>query len=859
MTCFNRYLYIPTKFLMKRTLKLILSIWVLSFHSISAQKPKNFSASEIHHSIKKLNFLGSALYIAAHPDDENTRLISYLSNNAKARTAYLSLTRGDGGQNLIGPELRELLGVLRTQELLAARRVDGGEQFFSRANDFGYSKHPDETLEIWNEEAVQSDVVRIIRQFKPDIIINRFDHRSPGRTHGHHTASAMLSYEAFDLTNDPEAYPEHLKTTSLWQPERLFFNTSWWFYGSQEKFEKADKSKMLHMDVGVYYPSLGVSNNEIASLASSQHLCQGFGRLATRGSQPEYIELLKGSLPKDKKNIFDGINTTWSRVEGGDQIGKILSSVEKEFDFSNPSTHLNQLLEAHKLVAQLKDEHWRKIKQKELEDIILGVSGLYLEASAVVPTANPGTAIKVAIEALNRSANAITLNAINITGAEVAQKTSTKLKNNEKKTFEVDVKIPNDMQYTNAYWLNEKGTIGMYKVPNENLIGQPETPRALTANFDLDFDGYGLTIEKPVLHRYARRDRGELYQPFEIIPEATASFDDKVLIFADGVSKEIPITIKAHQDNLKGEVQFCYSEGWRVDQEIKAFEIAKKGDEQKLIFTLTPPAHEDESYISPIIKVNGKEISKELITIAYDHVPTQSVLMNAEAKVVRLNIDRLGQSIGYIMGAGDDVPTSLEQIGYTVVPIDPTTIQAGSLDNFDAVVLGIRAYNVVKELKFKQRFLLDYVKNGGNMIVQYNTAGRWDSQFENIAPYPLKLSRDRVTDENSEVSILAKNHALVNFPNKIVVNDFEGWVQERGLYFPNEWDKAFTPILSMRDKGQPATKGSLLVAPYGEGNYIYTGLSFFRELPAGVPGAYKLFANMISLGKEKIEKSEIKG
>jgi hypothetical protein len=291
-----------------------------------------------------------------------------------------------------------------------------------------------------------------------------------------------------------------------------------------------------------------------------------------------------------------------------------------------------------------------------------------------------------------------------------------------------------------------------------------------------------------------------------------------------------------------------------------SFEIKKKGDEQIIVFTLTPPENQDESYIAPIVKVNGKLITKELVTIAYDHVPTQSILLPSEAKVVRLNIARLGENIGYIMGAGDDVPTSLEQIGYRVVRVDPSDIQAGSLNKFDAVVVGIRAYNIVEELKFKQRYLLDYVKEGGNLIVQYNTAGRWDKQFENIAPYPLQLSRDRVTDENSEVSIIAKNHALVNFPNTIEEKDFEGWVQERGLYFPDEWNAEFTAILSMNDKGESAKKGSLLVAPYGKGNYIYTGLSFFRELPAGVSGAYKLFANMLSLGKEKVENpNDVKG
>ncbi|SIS55074.1 GlcNAc-PI de-N-acetylase [Zobellia uliginosa] len=822
---------------------------LLSSSLVVAQKPEQRSSSEIYHSLEKLNFLGTALYIAAHPDDENTRLISYLSNKVKARTGYLSLTRGDGGQNLIGSELRELLGVLRTQELLAARRIDGGEQFFSRANDFGYSKHPDETLKIWNKEAVLGDVVWAIRNFKPDVIINRFDHRSPGTTHGHHTSSAMLSFEAFDLANDKNAYSDQLELTETWQPKRLFFNTSWWFYGSEEKFEKADKSKMTHLDIGTYYPILGKSNNEIAALASSQHLCQGFGRLSQRGSENEYIELLKGTMPKNSGDIFEGIDTSWSRVSGGKAVGDILYEVQRNFDFTKPSKHLPQLAAAYDLLQKVGDPYWRKLKTEELKDIIADISGLYLEASAETALANPGGKVKVNIEAVNRSSVQMRLKIISISSSDARIAPSIPLANNKKETFEIELQIPEDTDFTSPYWLKEKGSLGMYKVADQKLIGKPETPRAFVAKFEIELSGRTIVFERPVIHHYARPDKGELFQPFEVLPEATARFNDKVLIFADGKSKKIPVTIRAHADNIKGELELQHSKGWKVDVASQAFEIAKKGDEQTLVFTLTPPENEDESYISPIIKLNGKQISKELVTIAYDHVPTQSVLLPSEAKVVRLNIKKSGQHIGYIVGAGDEVPESLKQIGYIVHIIEPNTIAKGSLDKYDAIVVGIRAYNVVEELKFKQRYLFDYVENGGNLIVQYNTASRRGKQLENLAPYPITLSRDRVTDENSEVKILAKKHALMNYPNTIGQSDFEGWVQERGLYFPNEWSKEFTPVLSMHDKGESPKKGSLLVTPYGKGNYIYTGLSFFRELPAGVPGAYKLFANMLSLEK----------
>ncbi|MFC4220447.1 PIG-L family deacetylase [Flagellimonas marina] len=830
-----------------------------TFFKLSAQQPQKPSSTEIYHNLQKLNFLGSALYVAAHPDDENTRLISYLSNHDKAHTVYLSLTRGDGGQNLIGSELRELLGVLRTQELLAARRIDGGQQLFSRANDFGFSKHPKETLKIWDKEEVLGDVVWAIRTLKPDVIINRFDHRSPGTTHGHHTASAMLSMEAFDLTNDPNAYPKQLQFTSTWQPKRIFFNTSWWFYGSPENFEKADKSNMIKMDIGAYYPLLGLSNNEIASLASSQHLCQGFGRLSQRGSEEEYVEFLKGDKP-NSNNLFDGIDTSWSRVKGGDAVGAILYKVEENFDFRNPSKHIPQLIEAYQLLQQIEDEHWKTLKSQELKDLIQACAGLYLEANATTASASPGSEAKVNFEILNRSAQHIILKKIQLTETDATISPNQVLTDNEKKNFDVEFTVPNDIGYSSPYWLDEPGTLGMYKVDEQRLIGKPETPAVFHAKFTLEFDGMEMEFEKPVIHRFSKPDKGELYEPFAVLPVATSKIDEKVLIFANASTKDIQVKVRAGKNDVSGTVTLDHPSGWKVSPQNFSFSIPQQGQEKTVTFQVTPPSVESEGKIAPVITIGNKSYKKELVEINYDHIPKQSILLPSEAKVVRMDIQKSGEHIGYIMGAGDKVPESLEQIGYQVHTIDPNDIQEGELDKYDAIVVGIRAYNVVDALKFKQPILFNYVKNGGNMIVQYNTAGRWAEQFSNIAPYDLTISRDRVTDETAEVDIIAPNNPLVNYPNAIDKSDFDGWVQERGLYYPSEWSAEFTPVLSMHDEDDEPSKGSLLVAPYGEGHYIYTGLSFFRELPAGVSGAYKLFANMLSIGKDDVKKEDnVKG
>lgn len=825
----------------------VVLFFLLISTSIKAQKPQKLSSNQIYEKLQKLNFLGSALYIAAHPDDENTRLIAYLANHEKARTAYLSLTRGDGGQNLIGSEIRELLGVIRTQELLAARRIDGGEQRFSRANDFGYSKHPDETLKIWNKDKVLADVVWAIRTFKPDVIINRFNHRTPGTTHGHHTSSAMLSVEAFELAGDKTKYSEQLKYTDVWNPNRLFFNTSWWFYGSQKKFAEADKSKMLSFDIGTYYPLKGLSNNELASIASSQHLCQGFGRLTTRGSQTEYVEFLKGDFPKDKKDIFSGINTTWNRIEGGGEIGEILYSLEKNFDFVNPAKHLPNLMKAYTKVQSLKDEHWKRIKTKQLEEIIIACSGLYIEASATGSSSTPNSTIDVNFEVLNRSNVSMELLSVEFLSSGKTIIKEIRLDPNAKRNFK-EIMAIGDLPYSSPYWLNSEWNLGMYEVPDQKERGTPETKRPVEIKYNLSINNKPISFIKPLIFRYSKRDKGEIYEPFEILPQVTTKLKDKVLIFSTSETQKVSVEVRAGGKNTNGFLSLKAPDGWEVTPNKAPFSIEQKGDVRTIDFMVKPTQEESNGWIKSVAEIDGKIYDKELVEISYDHIPKQSVLLASQAKVVRMNIKKQGTKIGYIHGSGDAVPESLRQIGYTVFEINPAEINDKNLLEFNAIVIGIRAYNTKKELQFKQKYILDYVKKGGNVIVQYNTNRRVDIK----APYELQLSRDRVTDEYAKVDLLAKEHSVLNYPNKITRSDFENWVQERGLYFPNKWSKEYTPILSMNDKGESIKKGSLLVARYGKGNYIYTGLSFFRELPAGVPGAYKLFANLLSLKVNEI-------
>lgn len=822
----------------------LFAIFFFSFIHINfAQQPQKPNSAQIYESIQKLNFLGSVLYIAAHPDDENTQLISYFSNQIHAQTAYLSLTRGDGGQNLIGTELRELLGVIRTEELLQARKIDGGIQFFTRANDFGFSKNPDETLRIWNKDQVLSDLVYVIRTFQPDIVINRFDHRSPGTTHGHHTSSAMLSVEGFDKAADQNAFPEQLKQIHTWQPKRLFFNQSWWFYGSREKFEKANKKDLFTIDVETFLPTWGLSNSEIAALSRSRHSTQGFGVTATRGKTVEYLEPLKGDLPKN--DLFEGIDTTWNRLKGGKEIGEILYNVQANFDFKNPSASVPELLKAYQLILKLEDPHWRKIKVEEIKNIIESCSGLYLESLAESPSAVSGQDLTLNFEAINRSDLDISLHSISINEDNFT--TTQKLETNVDFQTQKKFRIPDNQTPSTPYWLEESGTIGMYKVTDPSLISLPETPPAFSIKFNLFIDGTPIELEKTLVYKYNDDAKGEVYKPFFVVPKVSIQLTEKNIIFNDEKPKKVAVNIKSLTDKVNGNLTLKLDKEWKISPEFQQIELNSSNEETTVWFEITPPTNISETTAIPQLTIGNQTFDKELIEIRYDHIPAQNVLLSGAAKFNRIDLKKRGNKVGYIMGAGDEIPENLRQIGYEVELISPQNITAEKLKNYDAIVVGIRAFNVIPDLSIKNKILFEYVNQGGNLVVQYNTYR--DLLTSEIAPFELKLSPNRVTDENSNVEFLDKNHPVLNDPNPITKQDFEGWVQERGLYFPNQWSREFEPILSMHDDGESAMDGSLLVAKYGKGYYIYTGLSFFRELPAGVPGAYRLFANLLSIGK----------
>ncbi len=837
----------PRYFISSKFLLPIFLVWAMLLTEtatrIEAQAPHKPNAAEIQLALKKLNVLAGALYIGAHPDDENTGLIAYLSHGALANTAYLSLTRGDGGQNRVGPEMGELLGITRTQELLAARRIDGGRQFFSRAIDFGYSKHPDETFNIWDKEAVLADAVWVIRKFRPDILVTRFP-VWPGKTHGHHTASSVIAEEAFAAAGDPERFPEQLEYVEPWQPKRLLWNTSPFFYRNGEEFEK---SGLVEVDIGAYNSLLGKSYSEISAESRSMHKSQGFGASSRRGELVSYMRHTMGD--KAEKSLFDGVDTSWSRVPGGGEVGVLLERAYKEFDPEAPPKIIPLLLTARRSLMAQDESHWQKVKLKELDKVIAACLGLYLEVSTSDFSAMPGGEVEFHFEAVNRSNIPVTLNGLNLSITNEALEVEEEwLENNVSFSHTVKKSLPINMPISQPYWLQEEGSLGMFTVKNQQLIGLPENPPAVTATFSLDIDGHRADFTRPLVYRWNDPVDGEQYRPFEVVPEVSVNISEKILLFANGQPRRIEVYVVAGKTGgVEGEVHLEMPEGWHSEPLAASFKLTQKGEQATVAFHVYPPSGPSVGQLKAVARVGEKEFTKGLVRIEYDHIPVQTLSPEASARIVRLNLERKGNLIGYIQGAGDEIPGALRQIGYQVEELQDGEMDLENLKRFDAVILGVRAYNTLENIRFYQPDLFRYVEEGGTMIVQYNTNFRL--KVDEVAPYSLKLSRDRVAVEEAEVRILKPDHPILNRPNKITAEDFDGWVQERGLYFPSEWDDRFEALLSSNDPGEPSRDGGLLVAAYGKGYYIYTGYSWFRELPAGVPGAFRIFANLISAGK----------
>jgi LmbE family N-acetylglucosaminyl deacetylase len=802
--------------------------------------PRPMNAAEIQLAFQKLNVLGRVLYVAAHPDDENTNLMALWSNGALYQTAYLSVTRGDGGQNLIGPVLGERLGVIRTQELLAARRIDRAQQFFTRAVDFGFSKSAPETLRIWDREKILADIVWTIRRFRPDVIVTRFSPEDD-KTHGHHTSSAILAREAFVAAGDPKRFPEQLAFVEVWKPTRIVWNTSPFFF--QNRNQPFDPTGMSVLEAGGFNPLLGKAYTEIAAAALSQHKSQGVGSPPRRGARKEYFKLLDG--PPMTETLFDGIDTTWSRIPKSEAIAQKVKELLASFVPADPAASVPRLLELRAILSKLDKKDWVNVKMREVDALIAACLGLHIESSTTNAVVSAGQTLPIKLEAINRSNVPVQLLEARAPLSGEQLRLDTPLPQDQFVAKDLTPTLGKDVTYTQPYWLRKRAAAGTFTVDDQKLIGLAENPPVFPVDVVVRVGDQDLTYLIDTKYRTVDPVIGEIRNNVVIAPPVFANLQNSVFVFGDDKPKTVQVRVTASTGPVRGQLRLEAPKGWRIEPASVPVELAAAENESYATFSIQPPLNSGEGVLRAIVNVDGRDYSFARERISYQHIGVHILMPAAEAKIVRADIKKKGDLIGYIPGAGDDVPQSLQQIGYDVKMLDSADINAENLKRFAAVVIGIRAYNTQARIGAWQAELLAYVKAGGVVVAQYNTTG--DLKTKEIGPFPFEISRERVTDENAEIRILAPDHPALNNRNKITAEDFKGWVQERGLYFPNKWDAKWTPLLSCNDPGEKPLDGGLLVAKSGDGYFVYTGYGFFRQLPAGVPGAYRLFANLVSL------------
>jgi len=888
---------------------------------------------EIRQALERLNTLGSVMMVGAHPDDDREVVLAYLSRGRHVRTAYLSLTRGEGGQNLIGPEQGDELGIIRTQELLASRRIEGSEQYFTRAIDFGFSKTADESMQKWQRDKVLADVVWNIRRFRPDVVIDVFT-GTPRDGHGHHQVSAILGQEAFSAAADPNKFPEQLAYVQAWQPKRLMQNPIAIQQNDRKGDQKGKEEARLEIDVGEYSPELGYSYGEIGAISRSTNRSQGQGTAERKGSQKQAFITVAGD--KATKDIFDGIDITWNRIPGGGPVGALLKQTLDSFVPAHPEALLPALAQARGVIAALADSTKDPLaarKLQELDETMALASGLSLEAQAASATMTPGSMLRVNITAIRRSTAPVTLTGVNLSGMEGAPAlnlASVVLADNQPGNYTLNVRVPDNQPYSQPYWLELPKDGNLYSVRDPRNIGLAENAPVLEAHFTVKIAGADIVLTRPVQNRYTDQVYGELVRPLAVAPPVSIDLPEHSLVFADTQPRKIEVPIRSNAGKPSGEARLEVPVGWTVEPAMRHFELGGTGEQITVAFDLTPPAAPARGTVRAVAMVGGRSVSSSTEVIQYPHFPIQTLFPPAEASLVRADIKNLSKNIGYVMGAGDEVPGSLRQIGCEVTMLSAEDLTHGDLSRYDAVVTGVRAWNTRADLRANYQRLYDYASNGGTVVVEYSRpegggggrgggapaapngqaqaaaagtgqtpaapangrgggrggrggAGRGAGQaaangaapggaaattppptprgpvapelvdaaglLEHMGPYPIHIGNDRVTVEEAPVTFPNPQLALLHAPNEITSADFDGWVQERGLYFADRWDSRYVSVLESHDPGEEPLPGGMLYTKYGNGAYVFSAYDWFRELPSGVPGAYRLFANMLSAAK----------
>jgi LmbE family N-acetylglucosaminyl deacetylase len=858
--------------------------------------PEDRGATGLALVLRRLQTIASALHTGAHPDDESTDLLAYLARGEGARTAYLSLNRGEGGQNGIGPELWEGLGVIRTEELLAARKLDGAEQYFTRAFDFGFTRSAEETLQKWNREEILGDMVRVIRMMRPLVVVNGFT-GTPQDGHGQHQVAGMLTPEAIDAAADPNRFPEQIAKEGL-QPWRVLK-----LYG--RRFGQTSSGPRAEFDVGVYDPVLGRSYAELAADGRSRHRSQDFGMIQVRGSQARSFPRLQCSVqsPDVEKSLFAGIDVSVTGVAkfAGDEGERTLPALTRikelaakalaEFRIEKPeaiapylAAGLREVRALRAALANLSPVLRATVdgmlarKEQEFNDALAKSRGVVVDALSNAEIVTPGEPVDVTTNVFvgrpapgengsNAASTKIQLIApagwrVEQVRAEEERLTGVQafIRGREKADVSSRFRatVPDNEQPTQPYWLTKPRVKDQFDWDYSMPRNLPFAPPTLRSKVELTLDGERVVIEQPVEYRFADKTFGEIRRELKVAPALTLTVHPSLLVIPAGPAgdanraREISVEITHNARRAtNGAVKLVAPAGWKVEADDRPLAFTRQNEKTARSFKISPPAGATGVFdLKAVAEADGRQYDDGYTVISYPHIESHLIYRAATTKVEVFDVKVARDlKVGYVMGSGDDGPEALRQMGVNVKMINGAELASGDLSVFDTIVLGIRVYEVNEDVIANNKRLLDYVSNGGTLVVQYN---KNEYANGNFAPYPVKMSRgDRVTDENAPITVLVPDHPLFNFPNKITADDWKGWTQERGLYFLSDWDSRFTPLLASSDYPGDPLKGGQLIAQYGKGNYVYTAYSWFRQFPAGVPGAYRLFANLVSLPKRK--------
>ena len=857
--------------------------------------------------LRQLDGVKRVLMIAAHPDDEDTSLLAAFARGLGAETAYLSLSRGEGGQNLIGPRLREGLGVIRTGELLAARALDGGEQYFTRAFDFGYSKRVDEALELWPFEEVLRDVVFVVRKFRPHVIVSVFS-GTPRDGHGQHQLAGMAAREAFAAAGNPDRYPElAARGVTPWQPTKLYRST---------RFSPRDAT--VSVPTGDFDPLLGRSHFQLAMESRSQHRSQDMGSAQYMGPRASSLRLEASVVEGvEDDGIFAGVDTTlfgqlgpplptgWpadteQRIE---RYRGALADAGREFSALRADGAVAGLADAARILRGLVDDapegDGKRVLERRLDQVseaLLAAAGVVTDVRVGRDLLTPGESVVVDVNVWNGGAfdlSGVEPRLLLPAGWEASPTEESAVGPSGSPFFRAPVAptpddgrvpggqiarwswrvaIPSDAPSSSPYYLDTARDGAMHVWPDDSALwALPFDPAPIEAQVSMELARSGgsagavpLVVERAGEYVGVDKAAGEYREPVLVVRAINVEVDPPSMVWPSGTVgvREIDVVLTNTSSTARsGAVRLEALDGWEVEPPSASFALEPDGASGSFTFAVTPRgAAADGSHTlrvvaretggAGVVAGAGADFHTQFDIVDYPHI--RRTLMAREAAVrvavfpVAANTD-LG--VGYIMGSGDDGAVALRQMGMEVAELDEDRVRGGDFAEFDVIVLGVRAYETRPDLGTANEALLDFARGGGTVIVQYN---KYEFPAGGFAPYPVTINRphDRVTDENAAVTILAPESLVFAGPNVVGPADFEGWVQERGLYFLGEWDDRFTPVMEMADPGEDPKRGGLLVAEVGDGLYVYTGLAFFRQFPAGVPGAYRLFANLVSMRAE---------